>query len=278
MKYHKLPRSHFPNKYYFFGSEDSTDSDVILEVDIIPPNKDTALQYMKKLKIDFGLAWNMTMAVIKDGNVVDTLPNKSSIDGLNNSLYYTYKYHVNPFKTPILRPVKRNELLMLYKCIRTILSNCTRVNKAYRNNIMPLKGIHPFENKILALQFMDFTDIDTFNNKYQADVDTWKIIAFYLGQFISFWEDGIEIYTKQELITHHPKLAVFIQRKQLTNEDKVNLQYYKKLLLDIIKLMNIKNKKQKDGFYSIIETESIELEFAIKFFNKNYECDKGINI
>jgi hypothetical protein len=240
----------FP-KYYFFGSDDSTDCDVVIEVEEISKNKEESTQYIKSLNKEFNLNWNMNLVVIEDGIIVDTIKNKSTIDSLNNALFHTYKFHVQKYPKPIKKSVKRNKLLALYRCVRTILTNCTRVDKIYRSNIMPVKGIHPWFNKIKSLEFINFKDIDTFKQKYQNDIDTWKILAFYLGQFVSLNED-IEIYSKKDLIKYHPSLYNFIYRKEINDIDKEILQNYKNKLLNIIYEMDFINEKS-NGFYSILE-------------------------
>ena len=238
-------------KYYFFGSEDSTDIDVVLEVKTISKNKEESTQYIKSLNKEFKLNWNMNLVVIEDGIIVDTIKNKSAADSLNNALFHTYKYHNQKYPNPIKKIVKRNKLLALYRCVRTILTNCTRVNKIYRSKIMPVKGIHPWNNKVKSLEFINFKEIETFNQKYQNDIDTWKILAFYLGQFISLNKD-IEIYSKKDLIKYHPSLCNFIYRQEITKKDKEILQNYKDKLLNIICEMDFINEKS-NGFYSILE-------------------------
>ena len=245
----------FPHKYYFYGSEDSIDTDVFIEVDEIPKNIETAIQYKKKLKLDFQLDWNMNMIVIKDGVVTDNIPSKGSKYSLNNSLYYTYENHNQIYDNPIKRILKPNKLLNIYKCVRNILTQCTRVNKEYRKFIKPLKGIHPWENKLISFEKLDFTEIDTFNQPYQTDIDTWKSIVFYLGQSLSLL-DGIEIYTKSHLLKEHPCFENFILRKEIILLDKKILQAKKTEYLKRIKTLNYVNNKQSDGFYTILSLDN----------------------
>jgi len=255
----------FPHKYYFYGSDDSIDTDVFIEVNEIPTNIETAIQYMKQLKKDFNVDWNMNMLVIEDGVVIDNIPSKGSKYSLNNSLYYTYDNHTQVYDNPIKKLLKPNTLLNVYKCVRNILTQCTRVNKEYRSFIKPLKGIHPWKNKLISFEKLDFTKIETFNQPYQSDVDTWKSLVFYLGQSLSLL-DGVEIYTKKDLLKYHPYFEYFILRKEITILDKKILQAKKTEYLNRIKKLNFVNNKQSNGFYSILSlgNEIIDMKKEIE--------------
>jgi len=249
----------FPHNFYFYGSEDSLDTDVFIEVDEIPKNVETSIQYMKKLKEDFNLDWNMNMIVIEDGVVVDNIPSKGSKYSLNNSLFITYENHIQQYFNPISRLLKPNKLLNIYKCVRNILTQCTRVNPEYRSFIKPLKGIHPWETKLISFDKLDFTEINTFKQPYQTDTDTWKSIVFYLGQSLSLL-DGIEIYSKKHLLEEHTYFENFIQRKEITLLDKKILQAKKNEYLKRIKELNFINNKQEDGFYRILELDEFIID------------------
>jgi len=240
------------HKYYFYGSHNSIDKDVFIIVNEIPNNIETAIQYMKSLNKKYNLNWNINMIVINDGVVVDCIPSKGSIYSLNNSLYYTYNNHTQYFENPIKRLIEPNTLLNIYKCVRNILTQLTRVNQKYRTNIKPtLKGIHPWYKKIEALEKVNFAEIETFNQKYQSDIDTWKILAFYLGQSLSLLEN-IEIYTKDKCLEEHPCLDHFINRKQITILDKKILQAKLENYIRKIKHLNYINNK-KNNIYNILE-------------------------
>jgi hypothetical protein len=94
----------------------------------------------------------------------------------------------------------------------------------YRTTIKPiLKGIHPFQQKIEALRQIDFTNIETFSQDNTLDIDVWKIMGFYLGQNTSLIRDNIEIYTKADLVKHHPDMKPFVYREPITREHKLLL-------------------------------------------------------
>lgn len=230
--------NNLPFPYYFYGSSDSLDTDVIIEIpkDIMPFSQEERKIYVKNLEKQYGLSdWNINLIVVENGYVIDTIYPKTWIDSTNNSLYTTYNNHLykQKYDLCIKGLMKRNLLLAIYKTVRTVLTMLTRTE--YRTEIKPyIKGIHPFELKLKALSIIDFTKIEQFNQDNTKDIDVWKIIAFYIGQNISLIRDNIEIYTKKDLINNHPLLFNFIQRQELNNTDKYVLNVYIKEYLDII--------------------------------------------
>lgn len=238
MRNHIFPEI-FPHKYYYFGSENSTDEDVLIVVDEIPENMEIAIQYLKKLNRTFEVNWNSNLIVIKDGLIVNSIPAKGSPDSIGFSLNDTYHLHEQAFDYPITQLWKRHKLLHIYKCVRTILSVCTRTH--YRKDIMPLKGIHPFENKLKSLGVVDFTKIDTFNNKYQSDADSWKTIAFYLGQSFLYFSNDKYYMQKDQIANEFPFLRPFLYRETITQRDKEKLEDMKMVYLVHLDSMDFKN-------------------------------------
>ena len=144
----------FPYKYYFYGSEDSTDLDVLIQIDEkdMPVIQEDRKIFLKQIETKYNLKWNSNLIVIENGIVSNTIYPKSWIDSINNSLFTTYSNHLNKqvYPLPITNLVKRNKLLAIYKTVRTILSMMTRTH--YRTLIKPISnGIHPFNKKIEAL-------------------------------------------------------------------------------------------------------------------------------
>ncbi len=217
--------------YYFFGSANSQDTDVLLACEAIP-DQHMAHEWIQAYKQHHQVSWNINLITIQQGLVTDTISSKSTIDGIHNALYETYSLHPQVHPLPLHGKVNRHLLLNIYRCIRTILTFCTRTH--YRTQIRPtLKGLHPFHHKLQSLAVLDFTTLTTFDAKYTADIDIWKTIPFYLGQTLSLM-NGIEIYTKDTLVTHHPQFANFIYRKPLSTEDIIYLQQQKNQWLEIL--------------------------------------------
>lgn len=218
-----------PYPYYYYGSHNSLDEDVIISIprDMMPNHQEERKRLMVKIGQDYSLSFNATLVVIEEGIIVDTIYPKAWIDSLNNALFSTYDNHIHKqaYANPIKGVVKRNRLLSIYKCVRTVLAMLTRTH--YRTIIKPIiKGCHPFTLKIEALKQIDFHTIDSFYQKNKEDIDIWKTIAFYLGQNISLLTEQVEIYTKDDLVKQHPTLSHFINRKSLDKTDISVLNEY----------------------------------------------------
>lgn len=224
--------------FYFFGSQNSQDKDVLLECSSIP-DKQTAHNWIQTYKQTLALDWNINLITIENQQVVNTIPSKATIDGVHNSLLDTYHLHQQKCNIPIKNRLKRHILLNTYRCIRTILTFCTRTS--YRSQIRPtLNGIHPFFHKINSLEIIDFQQIKSFEAKYSEDVNIWKTIAFYLGQTLALWQ-GTEIYTKDDLVKNFPAFENFIYRKNLTEKDLKYLQEIKDFFVAELRKMPFEN-------------------------------------
>lgn len=214
----------FPYPYYQYGSKNSTDIDVIIVLPKVemPKTQEARKVKLKQLLLNFNLSWNAIFVVIEHGVLVDTIYTKSWIDSLNNAFYYTHKYHKQLFEIPVKRTLKRNKTLAIYKAVRTVLTMLTRTH--LRTKIKPiLKGIHPFDEKLNVLKTIDFTRLDTFNQKNTEDEDIWKIIAFYIVQNELLVTQNIEVYTKDEVIEAFPLISNCILRKEISRDDKKHL-------------------------------------------------------
>lgn len=207
--------------YYFYGSEDSEDKDVIISIPraYMPSQQEARKILLKQMELKYEFNWNATLAVIENGHIVDTIYPKSWVDSLNNSLYTTYALHEQFYSNPIKGLVPRNKLLAIYKSVRTVLTLLTRTH--LRPKIKPiLNGIHPFELKLIALQHVNWSEFEQFHQKNAKDADIWKTVAFYIGQNILLIEKDIHIHTKKALIHELPRLDNFIYRKKINPDDK----------------------------------------------------------
>ena len=174
-----------PYKYYFFGSENSYDTDVLIEVEEIKePHEVDA--FIKNFRKTFNIDWDISLIVIKDGKIVDTNSRKGSPDNVHNSLFKTYDLHDQKFQCPISAMVDRSHLLAIFKCVRNILSFCSRTE--FRKTIKTVLKTEYYNSEALSLKdFLDvlkkinFNQIDNFNK----NIDNKKIlkkIAFLIGQ------------------------------------------------------------------------------------------------
>ena len=227
----------FPYKYYYFGSDDSIDEDVLIEINKkdLPSIQEDRKNLLFNIKKEYDLSWNMNFIVVENDIVIDTIYPKSWIDSVNNSLFSTYNLHKDKQKYDLCidRLIPRNKLLAIYKTVRTILSMLTRTQ--YRNDIKPIiKGIHDFKYKIDILSKIDFSILETFNQSNTLDIDIWKIIGFYLVQNYALIKDNIEIYTKKDAIKYDKKFESFIYRKNINYNDKIFLNNYIKNYIILI--------------------------------------------
>jgi len=247
----------FPYPYYIYGSDDSTDQDVII---IVPKEDMPETQEDRKNKVffllkEYNLNWNATLAVIENGIISDTIFTKSWIDSLNNALLETYSLHQQEYELSVTKKQIRNKTLAIYKAVRTVLTMLTRTE--YRTQIRPIiKGIHDFNLKLEILDKIDFLSLSEFHQKNTRDEDIWKIIAFYVGQNIALIENDIEIYTKKNFVSHFNDLDAFIYRKKISAENKMILQKYIKHWLKL--LHDFGEFKSTNGFL-ICNNESIDM-------------------
>lgn len=215
----------FNYPYFFYGSADSTDKDVVIQIPQtdMPDRQEDRKNLVWQLQKEYHLDWNATLAVIENGYMVDTIYTKSWIDRLNNAVFTTYDLHPQYFPNPILGKVRVNTLLFIYKAVRTVLSLLTRTH--LRPLIRPtVNGIHDFNLKLAALNHIQWIDLQHFNQRNAADIDIWKTLAFYIYQNIAFLQDGTEIYTKKHCIEIFPTSTNLIYRKPITNNDRMIFQ------------------------------------------------------
>lgn len=203
-------------KYYKFGSDDSTDTDVVLVIDKseMPQHQEDRKNFTNSIKREYNLDWNIVLVVIENNNIVDTIYPKSWIDSIQNALVNTYHLHEQKYPLAISR-TKRNTLLSSYKAVRTILSFLSKTE--YRPVVKKALNSDCFQTRIDILRDIDISTIDTFKQKNMKDIDILKVYAFYTGQEISL-QKGIEIYTKKDLIYHHPELYNHIYRLESDNK------------------------------------------------------------
>jgi len=249
-----------PYKYYFFGSNNSIDNDVLIEVDTIGKPHEN-IEFIKKLKKEYSLDWDINLIVVQNGIIVDTMNRKGSIDSINNSLFTTYALHKSKqkYENPIIKKVERKKLLAIYRCIRNVLSFCSKTN--YRKSIKTvLKKEYynsekmSFSEFLMILKEIDFEKIDTFN-KNISDIDIWKKIAFFFGQTNLLLED-IEVYTKNDLINNYPKIKPFINRNFDSSQKKI-INEIKNEFIDKVKNLNIKKIGQR---LLCLDNEIIDVE------------------
>lgn len=207
--------------YQIFGSENSTDIDVMFFVEEIPANipacralcNDLAQQFQQKKGISENI--NSNISVVENGRIVAIF--KGIVDESNNALFHTYKLHYQDFENNISQVLPRNIDAKLIRTARVLLSFLTKtterslVKKALQSN---------FGEKLAALKTLTLRNYETESalGNTNSLPDFQKTFAFQIGQTLALLE-GREYYTKNEVGAHFPDLQPFLNRnKGLSNE------------------------------------------------------------
>jgi hypothetical protein len=221
-------------QYIIFGSKSSQDYDVLVLVDKITTdiriNSSRCKKYedlLKEILPDKKI--NCNLGIAKSGII--TCVYKGTADEVNNVLYYTYDNHKQHFPNPVKRIIERDVQLKMLRTCRVLLSFLSRsimrpeVKLALRSDL---------KKKIETLRKIDYTKADSFVEKRHVKIeDFWKVIAFQLGQTLALM-DGIEYYSKEEILKAFPEFENALKRNVITEEDKIEIEKKKTLLLDRI--------------------------------------------
>jgi hypothetical protein len=201
--------------YYFFGSADSQDIDVMVdhpEATGTPADKDLVTA-IKAAYPEIG-DWNINIIRIQDGIVTKSIPSKGSPDSVNNSLFHTYELHTQQqtYPFPLNKKVERNLPLATVKCVRAVLTLFKNAvdDRVYKEKVRPVLRSGNWEERIDLLSELVY--FQPFCADEKDSINLFKSIAFYLGQTIALF-DGTEIYDKTALKTHFPELAPVINRE-----------------------------------------------------------------
>jgi hypothetical protein len=222
------------NKFYIFGSENSTDYDILVEVDEILPiekSHDICKSFNVELsKILKDKPINSNLAVIKNDRIVEVF--KGTSDELNNVLFYTYdnheQYFDNPIKEPIIRDIDE-KVLRVSRFIITFFSRTdlrVLVKSALRGDL---------KDKLKVLKSLDFVTMNDFSGKKEKIEDIYKVIAFQFGQVFSLI-DGYESdsYTKNGVIKNYPDLKNILNRGVMKIEDFKTLNSYLNRFINLL--------------------------------------------
>ncbi len=228
-------------KFQIFGSKTSQDIDVIVFVDTIIDNPYYALEeckvYDKKiaefLKTDKKV--NSNLAIVENGIIKKVL--KGTEDEVNNSLIRTYDLHEQYFPNHIRAFIQRDIDLKILRTGRVLLSLISRTE--YRP-IVKLALQKDFKERVEALYQCDITKFQSKSliNKNVSWDDFIKVYAFQIGQTLGLL-DGLELYTKEEIIDAYPELKPYILRDVDYKLD--TLEKWKIIFLDRVKNLKLKS-------------------------------------
>lgn len=210
-------------EYYRFGSVDSIDIDILIN----HPNStglenDSQLLKIIKEQNSKVKEWNANIIAIENGVVTKSIPSKGAPDGVNNCLYDTYKFHLQKFNFPLKQKLERNRSVAIEKFLSSIFTFYKESiqNEFYKSIPKNVKNASiPLSERIEYLSKFDF-NLKPFESD-RDNIEAYKRIAFHLGQTISLL-DGVEIYTKQDLIKYHIQLKKIIDRELIDSYNILN--------------------------------------------------------
>jgi hypothetical protein len=215
------------NKFYIFGSKDSLDYDVLVQVDYIPKDIDKAHNICKHFNTQLSTLLkdkelNSNLAIIEMGKIIKVF--KGTSDELNNVIFYTYNNHKQYYPNPITSPLRRDIDEKILRVARFILSFYSRTNlrKEIKNALK-----NDLKVKLEVLKKIDFVQMQDFSGKKEKKEDIYKVLAFQFGQVFSLI-DGYEkdSYEKDGIIKNYSNLKNIIKRKELNNSDMEILNSY----------------------------------------------------
>lgn len=209
--------------YYRFGSKDSVDVDILIDYpDATGEEKDALLINQIKELHNLPKNWNINLIRIEQGNVSKSIPSKGTPDSVNNSLYETYHLHSQFFKFPLDSRVDRDIGEAVERCLNAIFIfyKGTNLDELYVSIPKDIKnGKLPMAERLEFLASIDFEKLPY--NILDKNLNSYKSLAFRIGQTISL-VDGIEIYTKQDLVYYHPELHSIIKRERIESYGIIN--------------------------------------------------------
>lgn len=202
------------------GSENSLDVDAYV---IIP--EPIEFKEAKKLCDSYQLV-NANLLVITDGVV--SWCYKGTIDECNNSIMHTYSLHEQTIENPIVRIANRSYALKLVRTVRGLLSYMSRTE--YRECVKKALRSSSFDEKIRALASVDLEKIKDFEKT--SLIETYKFLAFQLGQTLALLKDDVELFTKNATGEYYPQLNAYLQREEQSVKE---LADFWKLVIEFIK-------------------------------------------
>ncbi|MCK9429123.1 MAG: hypothetical protein M0R17_03810 [Candidatus Omnitrophica bacterium] len=196
-------------EFVFFGSEDSTDIDIMFFIDK-PLKIEECRVLAKELKFALGLKYSdVNLCSVKCGYV--NWCYKGTIDEVNNMIAATYKLHKQAHPCPIYEFMPRNINIKIHRVFRGILSHLSRtefrpeIKKALRN-IDNIKLVSEVLSKIKLSKIIDLKK----NNSNL--VNFYKFLGFQIGQVYGLI-DYVELYTKIDIANKYPELTELLYRK-----------------------------------------------------------------
>ncbi len=204
--------------YHYFGSQNSQDIDVVFFVSKMPKSINDCAVLVKELceilakKKKHSKKVNGNLAILENGTLIEVF--KGTVDELNNALFYTYNFHKQDYSLKIITLIERDINLKFLRCARMILSFFTKSKYRYE--------IKKALNGDIDLKFEILKNRNLFELIEQNDVDLKKILAFQIGQAMAL-DNGIELYSKDEIGNHYITLKPYLNRELRTSMEDLNI-------------------------------------------------------
>src|SRR5574343_389028 len=175
-------------QYTIFGSDDSSDVDVMFYLPELPDLqicRQIATQAESLIISDKEI--DVNLCSVKDGLVIDCM--KGTIDEVNNMILFTHDLHEQKYATPIIHLHKRNLELKAAPALRGTA-----------------------QDKINALKNIDLESIVDMGKDKLVIQDFYKLFAFQIGQTIPLIEHDLQLYTKKDIAKLYPMLEPYLYR------------------------------------------------------------------
>lgn len=202
--------------FQIFGSKYSQDYDVLVFVDKIGSIKENH-ETITRLDNELALILtdkpiNCNIAVLENGLIKQVF--KGYPLEVNNSAYHTFKNHKQYHPNQVTNTYELTDdikHLKLKRCLRFILSFYSRVPEWRADVKSAMRG--NLELRLKQISKIDFLIHNQFPEKKDSLENIYKTFAFQLAQTYLLIND-IEVYSKEDVIKHLPKLKESILRKE----------------------------------------------------------------
>lgn len=212
------------------GSENSLDVDAYI---IVPK----VLDFKEAKKFcDSYKDVNANLLYLENGQVAWSY--KGTIDECNNSILATYSLHEQTSPNPIEAPMQRDYGLKMLRTLRGLLSYNSRTE--LRTQVKQALVSDDLDFRFDVLRQVDLTKVDDFQKS--TITETYKFLAFQLGQTLALLQDNEELFTKNAVGAKYPQLQVYLDRQP---SDAVALQQFMTQFIDFASTNYKKVEKQQ---------------------------------
>jgi len=223
-------------KYNIFGSEDSTDLDIMFFLDNLPDTVEESKSLCKILD-SYYLAEkeikdrevNSNIAVVKVGSINQCF--KGTVDEVNNMILQTYSFHKQDHPLQVSIPMKRNIPVKIYRSLRIMLTFLSRTS--YRSSVKAALKSSSLFGKVSVLKAVPFDVVVKEGLEKVTPIEFAKVSAFQIGQCLGLL-NGVELYTKNQISYYYRALAPALRRDERVEESIKMVEMEKDILLENI--------------------------------------------